>query len=543
MKTLKNSLMLLLAFGTIVGCQQLEEEKATGAIHQKGLEVDINANKFSGELPNSFVPLKNYASNSRVAGEGTSSLEESIDVVLRPGQTYSQTLKAKISGNPSKGDVMFILDLTGSMGGVLNTAKANSINIMNALRGLIPDTNFGAISHMDYPGFFSSCGYSATYGFFGDYPYRLDANITSNLSIVASGINGMVLGSGADGPENYTRPLWELSNDKSINWRSGSKKIAIFWLDNIPHDCNVYSLLGLSGSTGVDPGRDAIANTTDDLEFVKTLEEMKDNNITLITFFSGGTSSNAFKLWEKASELTGGNAFPFSSSNPDVADFIAEIIAGNLGKINSLSLATCDIAYSDWLSSTVPSAYSNIDLSDPFEGDFDVTINVPLGTLPGVYEFDLCLIGDGAEYAQTRVKVTVPEDSAYVGLDIHPGSCPNPLQTGRRGVTPVAVLGSEAFDVADVDISTIRLEGVRPNRSAFEDVSTPFPIAEGKFDLDPYCHTLGADGFVDLVLHFDTQAIVAAIGPKAIGELVVLKLKGKLKDGTDFEGEDIMIII
>ena len=535
--------MLLLAFGAIFGCQQLEEEKATGTIHPKGLEVDLNANKFNGELPNSLVPLKNYLSNSRLSEAGASTLEENIDVVLQPGQTYSQTLKAKIAGNPSKGDIMFILDLTGSMGGVLNTAKANSINIMNALRGLIPDTNFGAISHMDYPGFFSSCGYANTYGSFGDYPYRLDANITSNLSQVASGINGMVLGNGADGPESFTRPLWELSNDKSINWRSGSKKIAIFWLDNIPHDCNVYSLLGLSGSSGVDPGRDAIANTADDLEFLKTLQEMKDNNITLITFFSGGTGTDAYRLWEKASEFTGGNAFPFTSSNPDVADFIAEIIAGNLSKINNLSIATCDAAYSSWLSGTVPGAFTNIDLSDPFEGDFDVTINVPLGTLPGVYEFDLCLIGDGAEYAQTKVKVTVPETTnGYVGIDIHPTSCPNPLQTNRRGSTPVAVLGSETFNVGNVDVSTIRLEGVRPSRNVFEDVSTPFPIAEGKIDLVPYCHTLGADGYLDLVLHFDTQAIVAAIGSRNEGDLVRLKLKGKLKDGTDFEGEDIMII-
>lgn len=535
--------MLLLSFGIIVGCQQLEEEKATGSIHQKGLEVDLNSNKFTGEQPNSLVPLKHYPSNSRLLEAGASTLEESIEVTLRPGQTYTQTLKAKIAGNPSKGDVMFILDLTGSMGGVLSTAKANSINIMNALRGLIPDTNFGAISHMDYPGFYSSCGYAASYGTFVDYPYRLDANITSSLIQVASGINEMTLGNGFDGPENYTRPLWELSNDNSINWRSGSKKIAIFWLDNIPHDCNVFSLIGLPGSTGVDPGRDAVANTADDLEFVKTLQEMKDNNITLITFFSGSTATNAYKLWEKASELTGGNAFPFSSSNPDVADFIAEIIAGNLSKINSLSLATCNVAYSDWLSGTVPGAFTNIDLSDPFEGDFDVTINVPLGTLPGVYEFDLCLIGDGAEYAQTKVKVTVPEETkGYVGIDIHPTSCPNPLQTNRRGSTPVAVLGSETLNVANVDVSSIRLEGVRPIRSAFEDVSTPFPMAAGKVDLIPYCHTLGADGYVDLVLHFDTQAIVAAIGSLNEGDLVTLKLKGKLKDGTDFEGEDIMII-
>jgi hypothetical protein len=42
-------------------------------------------------------------------------------------------------------------------------------------------------------------------------------------------------------------------------------------------------------------------------------------------------------------------------------------------------------------------------------------------------------------------------------LDIKPGSCPNSWNPGSNGVLPVALVGSEEFDVADVDVSTLAI--------------------------------------------------------------------------------------
>ena len=58
--------------------------------------------------------------------------------------------------------------------------------------------------------------------------------------------------------------------------------------------------------------------------------------------------------------------------------------------------------------------------------------------------------------------------SIEVYVDIKPGGCPNSLNLGSRGVLPVAILGTDTFDVVDVDISTVRLVGVVPLRSSFE---------------------------------------------------------------------------
>jgi hypothetical protein len=334
-----------------------------------------------------------------------------------------------------------------------------------------------------------------------------------------------------------------LYNDKSINWRSGSKKIAIMWLDNIPHDCDVYGLIGIEGITsGPDPGRDGVVGTADDLEFVKTIEELKEHGYTLITLFSGITSENPFALWKAASRITGGDAFSFNISNPDVAGFIANIIAENLNKIDDLRVKTCDPKFSDWITKSSPSSFSDIVLDGPVEKPFDVTFTVPPGTAPGVYSFDLCLIGDGAEYAKTAVTITVPQSGVSVAFDVQPGSCPNPIQLKRNGVIPTAILGTADLDVREIDVSTVTLEGVSPVNHAFSDVATPYRPMVDKPLQSGACNSLKRDGFMDLTLKFNAQQVIQALGNVSRGDVVRVKVKGKLKNGTDFEGEDIIII-
>ncbi|MHC4458380.1 MAG: hypothetical protein ACYS0I_15090 [Planctomycetota bacterium] len=124
-----------------------------------------------------------------------------------------------------------------------------------------------------------------------------------------------------------------------------------------------------------------------------------------------------------------------------------------------------------------------------------------------------------------------------VSIDIKPGSCPNPLNVNSKGVLTVAVLGSDVLDVTDIDVASIRLAGVAPIRSNLEDVATPIDREECE------CTTEGPDGFLDLILKFDTQEIVAALGPVNDGDEVQLTLTGMLFDGTPIGGEDCVVII
>lgn len=125
-------------------------------------------------------------------------------------------------------------------------------------------------------------------------------------------------------------------------------------------------------------------------------------------------------------------------------------------------------------------------------------------------------------------------------LDIHPTSCPNPLNVKSRGVLPVAILGTEDFDVTDIDPETITLAGAaQPLRWSFDDVATPVGP-----DPEPCeCNELGSDGYMDMTLKFATQDVVAAIGPVSDGDEVSLALTAALWDGTAIELHDCVWIV
>ena len=132
---------------------------------------------------------------------------------------------------------------------------------------------------------------------------------------------------------------------------------------------------------------------------------------------------------------------------------------------------------------------------------------------------------------------------ACVPIDIKPQSCPNPLNVKKKGVLPVAILGTENFDVTEVDPATVELEGVSPLRWALEDVATPDEPFLGKVDCMD-CTTDGPDGWLDLTLKFDVQEVVAALGDVEDGDCLVLTLTGKKFGGADIDfGEDVVLIL
>jgi len=83
-----------------------------------------------------------------------------------------------------------------------------------------------------------------------------------------------------------------------------------------------------------------------------------------------------------------------------------------------------------------------------------------------------------------------------VQVDIKPCSFPNSINLKSKGVIPVAILSTHQFDATKVDPPTVRLAGVPPLKWSYENVSRECGHA---------------DGFRDIVLHFETEDIAAAI--------------------------------
>jgi len=133
-------------------------------------------------------------------------------------------------------------------------------------------------------------------------------------------------------------------------------------------------------------------------------------------------------------------------------------------------------------------------------------------------------------------RVVIPED-IKVALDIKPGGCPNPLNVKSKGVLSIAILGGDNYDITEIDPTSVRLAGVEPIRSSYEDVAAPVADAN-----DCNCTTEGPDGFLDLTLKFRTQQVVEAIGDVNNGDVLELPLTGVMSDETPIEGADCIVI-
>ena len=115
-------------------------------------------------------------------------------------------------------------------------------------------------------------------------------------------------------------------------------------------------------------------------------------------------------------------------------------------------------------------------------------------------------------------------EPTIIGIDIRPGSDQNPVNLKSNGVLPVAILGDDDFDVYDIDLLSLSLDGATPkqqgngeNVGSFEDIN--------------------GDDLIDLLLHFDLGEL------DVDGSFTELTLDGLLNDGTVLMGTDSVRIV
>ena len=149
------------------------------------------------------------------------------------------------------------------------------------------------------------------------------------------------------------------------------------------------------------------------------------------------------------------------------------------------------------------------------------------------------------------VHVPRPGCGTTAYLDIKPGSCPNPVNRRSQGVVSIAVVGSNLFDVTQIDIDSLTLacaDGVggfiTPMIGKWgpcvhiEDVAAPF---DGRRCT---CHELSSDGIDDLVVKFSTPEIVSGLQLDALphNTSVALTLTGSLVSGAGFQASDCIVV-
>jgi hypothetical protein len=184
----------------------------------------------------------------------------------------------------------------------------------------------------------------------------------------------------------------------------------------------------------------------------------------------------------------------------DLADAITES--------SGSSLDSLDIEVDGGGATAIPNADITPDL--PLDGPDSVVYQTSTAALSaGTHEICVTANGTDAGGSGSVTDCVTVELVQEVDIDIKPGSFPNSINVNKKkGVTPVAILGSDTFDVTSIDVTTLEFAGATPSH----DLTDPLVYAEHLQDVN-------GDGYIDLVSHYSTPEtdIVAGDTEACIG--------------------------
>lgn len=232
--------------------------------------------------------------------------------------------RAAAEPTPEKTDVTFIFDTSGSMGGELQEAKENILTVMEEISHALPNVEYGVSNVEDVPGWYGGPELNEPkteqeYEEYFEKAWKLDQPLTTETGKVVAAINALTIGGGGDGPEAYSRALWETDTNPNVGWRPGARHEIVLIADNVPHEHELNEGLPESvwvespfntgeepeGKFGI-PGTQWTPGTNLKIQSVATQLGEDGKPLQSVEFYGG--ESGYLPYWEYWASLSGGQA-------------------------------------------------------------------------------------------------------------------------------------------------------------------------------------------------------------------------------------------
>lgn len=316
-----------------------------------------------------------YASGAMADSISPESFETTLDV--GESVTITKTVTVDDAATTSRADVFFLVDTSGSMGGTIDSVKANAAAILAGTSGF-GDVAWGVGSYEDVP--------TSPWGGATDLPWRLNQAITTDTTAATAGIDDLTLRFGNDTPEANLIALSSAADE--AGWRAGSQKFIIWFGDARGHDPSTTA--GYPGPT-----------------LAETIAALTGENITVIAVNSGSLDSTGQAT--AITSATGGQLLS-AAANPGSAiiDIILDSLEAAFQSYNTVSLGVNAVPGVDvsWtaLFDTEGGPYTR-EVARAF--DFSVTFT---GVSGGVHSFTIDALVDGGVVATESDRITVSGD-------------------------------------------------------------------------------------------------------------------------------------
>jgi len=222
-------------------------------------------------------------------------------------------------------DLLILQDLSGSFYDDVSTVRGLLSNLVDGIKEVQPDTNFGASSFIDKP--FDWHGNS------GDFVYTTDAKLTADSDSIKEAFANMTVLSGGDWEESQLEALHQVAlrtiedlsttgtADDEIGFRENSMKVVVLTTDASFHKEGDFSsaIMPNNGDTIID-----------DYEDYPNIDMLKASLIEANIYPIFAVTSDVTEVYTHlVSELGRGDVVPLTS---DSSNLVSSIIAG-LGSV------------------------------------------------------------------------------------------------------------------------------------------------------------------------------------------------------------------